>query len=89
MQTTYRSAMPPKPYTPQPLLPLARLPGPPTAPGWYWFKGDVAEWEMLFEVQLIDGKLHMMKFYADHVPVIDARGYWRGPVPPSSGPGSR
>ena len=45
-----------------PPIPLEKLPGPPSEPGWYWFKGDTLRWEMLFEVRLIDGELRMMKF---------------------------
>ena len=33
---------------------------------------------MLFEVRLIDRNLYMIKFYAEHLPVRDAKGYWRG-----------
>ena len=68
-----------------PILPLEKLPGPPSVPGWYWFKGDTVKWEMLFEVRLIDGELRMMKFYADNVPVAETEGSWRGPLRPSFG----
>ena len=68
-----------------PPIPLEQLPAPPTVPGWYWFKGETARREMLFEVRLIDGAFYMMQFYADNVPVIDANGYWRGPLRASSG----
>ena len=68
-----------------PPIPLEKLPGPPSEPGWYWFKGDTARWEMLFEVRLIHRELSMIKFYADNVPVIDANGSWRGPLARSSG----
>ena len=64
---------------------LEKLPGPPNVPGWYWFKGDTARWEMLFEVRLIDGELRMMKFYLDDVPVAETKGSWRGPLRLSSG----
>ena len=62
--------------------PLEKLPGSPTVPGWYWYKSDTAT-EMMFEVQLIDGELRMMKFYAD-VPVAETKGSWRGPLRLSS-----
>ena len=66
-------------------LPLERLPGPPTQPGWYWFKSDLAPREMLFEVGMIDGELRMLKFSED-LPVVEAKGSWRGPLGPSYGP---
>ena len=81
-ETLYRDIMPIRP-------PLAQLPGPPIQPGWYWFKSTLALREMMFEVRLIDGELHLMKFYADNMPVKDAKGSWRGPLKPSTGPGSR
>ena len=68
-----------------PLPPLEQMPGPPSAPGWFWFKSELAIREMMFEVRLIDGELCMVMFYEDDVPVVDAKGYWRGPLRPSSG----
>ena len=84
-ETHYRDPMPPTPDTTQPLPPLETLRGSPTAPGWYWFKNEMAIREMMFEVRLMDGELCMLKFYED-IPVVDAKGSWRGPLKPSSGP---
>lgn len=67
-----------------PTIPLEKLPGPPSVPGWYWFKGETARLEMLFEVRLNDGELRMMKFYADNVSIAETKGSWRGPLRPSS-----
>ena len=75
-----------QPKEQQPISPLERLPGPPTNPGLYWFKGDTAWREMLVQVSLIDGQLIMQRFYQDHMPVADAKGYWRGPLISSHGP---
>src|SRR5215467_3628004 len=73
----------------QPLPPLEPLPGPPTEPGWYWWSDDRASRGIMVEVKLIDGQLKMQRFYRDDVPVADAKGYWRGPLRPSAGLGSR
>jgi len=72
-----------QPKEQQPLSPPERLPGPPTEPGWYWFKGDTAWRETLVQVSLIDGHLTMQRFYRADMPVADAKGYWRGPLRPS------
>lgn len=75
-----------KPDEQQPLEPL---PGPPTEPGWYWWSDVRASRGIMVQVRLIDGRLKMQRFYRDGVPVADAKGYWRGPLRPSTGPGSR
>ena len=75
-----------KPKEEQPLSPLERLPGPPTTPGLYWFKGDTAWREMLVQVRLIDGQLTMQRFNQVDVPVAATKGYWRGPLRSSTGP---
>jgi len=71
------------------LPPLEPLPGPPTQLGWYWCSDDRASRGILVEVKLIDGQLKVQRFYRDDEPVTEAKGYWRGPLGPSSGPGSR
>lgn len=58
---------------------------PPTQPGWYWFKSGLAIRELLFEVRLIDDELRMLKFYED-LPVVNAKGSWRGPLGAFFGP---
>ena len=70
----------------QPISPFERLPGPPTNPGLYWFKGDTAWREMLVQVRLINGQLTMQRFYRDHIPVAAAKGHWRGPLRPCHRP---
>jgi len=76
-----------KPEEEQLLPPLEILPRPPTQPGWYWWSDHRASRGILMEVRLIDGQLTLHRFYQDDVPVADAKGYWRGPLKPSTGPG--
>jgi len=71
-----------------PLPPLETLPGPPTQPGVYWFKSDVAFWAVMVEVRAINGQLMQYNFNWDE-PVANLKGYWRGPIPSSTGPASR
>ena len=59
-----------------------------TRPGWYWWKRDPQSREIVVEVRLIDGQLIIHLYFRDDVPVADAKGYWRGPLRPSTGPGS-
>ena len=40
----------------------------------------------MVEVKLIDGQLKMQLYFRDDVPVAEAKGYWRGPLKPSTGP---
>jgi hypothetical protein len=40
---------------------------------------------MLFEAPMMEGELRMLKFYED-LPVVEAKGSWRGPVGPSHRP---
>ena len=42
----------------------------------------------MVEVRLTDGQLTVW-WPTDDQPVANLKGYWRGPIPPSSGPGSR
>jgi len=43
----------------------------------------------MVEVRLIEVQLTLRTFFPDDVPVADAKGSWRGPLKPSTGPGSR
>jgi hypothetical protein len=67
---------------------LQRTSAPPTQPGVYWFHSETARREMLVEVRLKDGKL-IAWWPNQDTPVADMKGFWRGPIPPSTGPGSR
>ena len=71
-----------KPDEDKPLPPPEILPGPPTQPGWYWFKGDPAMREVMVEVRLVDVQLTLNTFFRDDVPVSDAKRYWRSPLRP-------
>jgi len=42
--------------------------------------------EVMVEVRLLDGQLFMHMFFRDDVPVAEAKGSWRGPLKPSTGP---
>ena len=66
---------------------LAQTTTAPTQPGAYWFLSDTAHWEILVQVRVKDGDLIVWLFNAD-VPVAALSGRWRGPIPPSTGPGS-
>ena len=77
-----------KPEEEQPLPPPETLPGPPTQPGWYWWSDDRASRGIMVQVRLIDGQLKMRLYFRDDVPVAEAKGYWRGPLRPSTGPRS-
>jgi len=59
----------------------------PKQPGAYWFHSEPASWEMLVEVRLKDGKL-IGWWHNQETPVADMKGFWRGPIPPSTGLGS-
>ena len=69
-----------------PLPPLETLPGPPTQPGVYWFKSDVAFWAVMVEVRAINGQLMQYDFNRDD-PVASLNGTWQGPL--STGPVSQ
>jgi hypothetical protein len=60
----------------------------PTKPGVYWFQPETTPRAMLVEVRLTEGQLTAWWPNEDQ-PVANLKGYWRGPIPPSSGPGSR
>jgi hypothetical protein len=61
---------------------------PPTKPGAYWFKPETHPSALLVDGHLRDGQLTVWWPNEDQ-PVGKLKGYWRGPVPPSTGPGSR
>jgi hypothetical protein len=59
---------------------------PPTQPGAYWFQGEPTSRAILLEVRMMDGQLTVWWPNEDQ-PVVNLKGNWRGPIPPSSGPG--
>jgi hypothetical protein len=60
----------------------------PTQPGWYWWKRDGQSTEIMVEVRLTNGELTVWWPNQD-TPVAKLKGSWRGPIAPSTGPGSR
>lgn len=60
----------------------------PTQPGAYWFQSETTSRELIVEVRVTNGQLTVWWPNQD-VPVANLKGRWRGPIPPSSGPGSR
>ena len=40
----------------------------------------------MVRVMLIEGELKVRLYFRDDVPVAEAKGYWRGPLRPSTGP---
>ena len=65
-----------------------RGPEAPMTPGVYWFLSETTSREMLVEVRVINGELTVW-WPNDDQPVTKLKGHWRGPIPPSAGPGSR
>jgi len=60
--------------------------GLPTRPGAYWFQGQGMSPQVLVNVRRKNGELTGWLFGHD-VPVAELNGYWRGPIPLSTGPG--
>jgi len=58
---------------------------PPTQPGCYWFRRDPPSRDMMVQVRETNGKLTVWWPDKDQ-PVATLRAFWRGPIPPSTGP---
>jgi hypothetical protein len=61
---------------------------PPTQPGVYWFQPETMPRALMVEVRMMNGQL-MVWWPNQDEPVANLKGHWRGPIRPSSGPGSR
>ena len=61
---------------------------PPTQPGAYWFQPEPLSREMLVQVRETNGVLTVWWPKEDQ-PVATLKAHWRGPIPPSTGPGSQ
>ena len=61
---------------------------PPTQPGTYWFRREPSSREILVDVRMTNGELTVWWPDIDQ-PVAKLRAHWRGPIPPSTGVGSR
>jgi len=62
--------------------------GPPTKAGCYWFRREPPCLDIMVQVREINGALTVWWPNEDQ-PVTNLKGHWRGPIPPSTGPGSR
>lgn len=58
----------------------------PTQPGAYWFRSESMTCEALVDVRWQDGELFACWLNQD-MPLCRMKGHWRGPIPPSTGPG--
>ena len=61
---------------------------PPKQPGTYRFKREPTSREMMVQVRETNGELIVWWPDKDQ-PVAKLRAHWRGPIPPSTGSGSR
>jgi hypothetical protein len=61
---------------------------PPTQAGAYWFQPETTSRALMVDVRMTNGALTVW-WPTDDQPVGKLKGRWRGPIPPSSGPGSR
>jgi hypothetical protein len=61
----------------------------PTTPGVYWFQSESMFWAVMVEVRMTNGELMVWWLTRPDEPVANLKGHWRGPIAPSSGPGSR
>jgi hypothetical protein len=53
----------------------------------YWFQSEPMTRAMLLDVRVTNGELTVWWRNEDQ-PVANLKGQWRGPIPPSSGPGN-
>jgi hypothetical protein len=60
----------------------------PTQHGAYWFQHESTSRMILLEARLRDGAL-MMGWPNHDQTVAKLKAHWRGPIPPSTGPGGR
>jgi len=62
---------------------------PPTQPGTYWMKTDAAAWAVMVDIRDTDGVLTVWSPPSPDRPVASIKASWHGPIPPSTGSGSR
>ena len=62
--------------------------GSPTQPGVYWFQNETTSQALMVEVRVTHGQLTVWWPIQD-VPATNLEGIWRGPIPPTFGPGNR
>ena len=61
---------------------------PPRQPGVYWFQSETMSRALMVDVRVTNGELTVWWPNIDQ-PISKLKAHWRGPIPPSSGPGSR
>ena len=61
---------------------------PPTKPGVYWFQSRTMARALMVEVRVMNGELTVWWLTEDK-PVAHLNGCWHGPIPPSTGLGTR
>src|SRR5580765_5686968 len=61
---------------------------PPTQPGTYWFRREPSSRDIMVQVRETNGELTVWWPDTDQ-PAAKLRASWRGPIPPSTGWGSR
>jgi len=82
--------MSPAPKINQSSLPEANLPSSPeapTTPGVHWFQRETTSRAIMVNVRVTNGELRVW-WPNDDQPITKLKGHWRGPIPPSSWPGS-
>jgi hypothetical protein len=61
----------------------------PTTPGAYWFQSETTSRAVMVDVRMTNGELMVWWLTREDEPVANLKGWWRGPISPSSEPGSR
>jgi hypothetical protein len=61
----------------------------PTTSGVYWFQSETMPRAVMVDVRVTNGELMVQWLTREDEPVANLKGWWCGPIPPSSGPGSR
>jgi hypothetical protein len=68
---------------------LRGSPEAPTQPGTYWFQSETMPRAVMVDVRVTNGQLMVWWMTREDEPVAKLKGHWRGPIAPSSRPGSR
>ena len=62
---------------------------PPTQPGTYWLRREGSSREIMVHLRITDGELTVLWPNIDQPVAKLKEAQWRGPIPPSTGPGNR
>jgi hypothetical protein len=60
----------------------------PTQPGTYWYQRDAMSSAIMVELRVTNGELMVWWLTRPDEPVAKLKGWWRGPITPSTGTGS-